>query len=202
MNPILTYPKAVKASAGEVCPVTWQKSIFPRVVRAHKVPHRPSQFFDIRTAGDDMIVQHLIIYVIMEMNEKKYQIVAWTRNTKDGEVEVRMIPEMHHQAQAHLFNGIAECNRKGDSAQARRVLLLEKSGDFNLMTGHYGEGLRFLRSAALACFHSQTRWDFLRLYEKFHEMVRKYCRPDILMEKESRLLEELYNGQERIGKGL
>ena len=133
----------------------------------------------------------------MEMNEKKYQIVAWTRNTKDGEVEVRMIPEVYHQAQEHLFNEIAECNRKGDSAQARRVLLLEQSGDFNLMTGHYGEGLRFLRSAALACFQSQTRWDFLRLYEKFHETVKKHSRPDILMEKESRLLDELYQGQAR-----
>jgi hypothetical protein len=138
----------------------------------------------------------------MEMNEKKYQIVAWTRNTKEGEVEVRMIPEMHHQVQKHLFDGIAECNRKGDSAQARRVLLLEQSGDFNLMTGHYGEGLRFLRSAALACFQSQTRWDFLRLYEKFHETVKKHSRPDILMEKESRVLEDLYNQQVRIVKSL
>lgn len=137
----------------------------------------------------------------MEMKEKKYQIVAWTRNTKDGEVEVRMIPEMHHQVQEHLFNGIAECNHKGDSALARRVLLLEQSGDFNLMTGHYGEGLRFLRSAALACFHSQIRWDFRRLYEKFHEMIRKYCRPDILMEKESRLLEELHERHVRVRKG-
>ena len=169
-----------------------------------------------------MIVQPLIIYVMMEKKmEKKYQIVAWTRNTKDGEVEVRMIPEVHHQVQKHLFDGIAECNRKGDSALARRVLLLEQSGDFNLMTGHYGEGLRFIRSAALAClepdsewtvlddesgshpyFTGQTRWDFLRLYEKFHEMVRKYCRPDILMEKESRLLEDLYEEQARVGKDL
>ena len=134
--------------------------------------------------------------------EKKYQIVAWTLKTKDGEVEVRMIPEVHHQVQKHLFDGIAECNRKGDSAQERRILLLEQSGDFNLMTGHYGEGLRFIRSAALACFHSQIRWDFLRLYEKFHETVKKHSRPDILMEKESRLLEDLYNQQVRIVKSL
>jgi hypothetical protein len=33
-------------------------------------------------------------------------------------------------------------------------------------------------------------------------MVRKYCRPDILMEKESRLLEDLYEGQTRVGKDL
>ena len=157
----------------------------------------------------------------MEMNEKKYQIVAWTRNTKDGEVEVRMIPEVHHQTQAHLFNGIAECNRKGESAQARRVLLLEQSGDFNLMTGHYGEGIRFIRAAALAClepdskrtvldhesgsspyFSGQTRWEFLRLYEKFHETVKKHSRPDILTEQESRLLEDLHQGQKLISTGL
>ena len=134
--------------------------------------------------------------------EKRYQLVAWTRNVGKGEVEVRMSPELHHQTQEHLFEGIAECNRKGKSGMARKISLLEQSADFNLMTGHYGEGLRFLRSAALACFHSQTRWDFLRLYEKFHEMVRKYCRPDILMEKESRLLKDLYEGQTRVGKDL
>ena len=134
--------------------------------------------------------------------EKRYQLVAWTRNVGKGEVEVRMSPELHHQTQEHLFEGIAECNRKGKSGMARKISLLEQSADFNLMTGHYGEGLRFLRSAALACFQSQTRWDFLRLYEKFHETVKKHSRPDILMEKESRLLEGLYEGQARVGKDL
>ena len=133
----------------------------------------------------------------MEMNGKKYQIAAWTRNTKEGEVEVRMIPEVHHQAQEHLFDGLAECSRKGRSAHDRRILLLEQSGDFNLMTGHYGEGIRFLRATALASFYGQARWDFQRIYEKFHEMANKYRRPDILMEKESRLLDELYQGQAR-----
>ena len=150
-----------------------------------------------------MIVQHLIIYVIMEMKtEKRYQLVAWTRNVGKGEVEVRMSPELHHQTQEHLFEGIAECNRKGKSGMARKISLLEQSADFNLMTGHYGEGLRFLRSAALACFHSQIRWDFLRLYEKFHKMVKKFRRPDILTEQESRLLEDLHQGQKLISTGL
>jgi hypothetical protein len=156
----------------------------------------------------------------MEMNEKKYELVAWTRNTGNGEVEVRMTPELHHQAQEHLFKGIAECRRKGNSALLQKVHLLEQSGDFNLMTGHYGEGLRFLRAAALAClepdsertvldhesgsypyFSGRTRWEFLRLYGKFHKMVRKFSRTDILMEKESGLLKDLYEGQAHIGKG-
>ena len=63
--------------------------------------------------------------------------VLWT-----GEVEVRMSPELHHQTQEHLFDGIAECNRKGKSGMARKISLLEQSADFNMMTGHYGEGLR------------------------------------------------------------
>ena len=131
-----------------------------------------------------------------------------------------MTPELHHQAQEHLFKGIAKCRRKGDSALLQKVHLLEQSGDFNLMTGHYGEGLRFLRAAALAClepdsewtmldhesgsyhyFSGQTRWEFLRLYGKFHEMVRKFGRTDTLMEKESGLLEDLNEGQAQIGKG-
>ena len=140
---------------------------------------------------------------MMEMKtEKRYQLVAWTRNVGKGEVEVRMSPELHHQTQEHLFEGIAECNRKGKSGMARKISLLEQSADFNLMTGHYGEGLRFLRSAALACFHSQIRWDFLRLYEKFHKMVKKFRRPDILTEQESRLLEDLHQGQKLISTGL
>ena len=140
---------------------------------------------------------------MMEMKtEKRYQLVAWTRNVGKGEVEVRMSPELHHQTQEHLFEGIAECNRKGKSGMARKISLLELSADFNLMTGHYGEGLRFLRSAALACFHSQIRWDFLRLYEKFHKMVKKFRRPDILTEQESRLLEDLHQGQKLISTGL
>lgn len=138
----------------------------------------------------------------MQKTEKRYQLVAWTRNVGKGEVEVRMSPELHHQTQEHLFEGIAECNRKGKSGMARKISLLEQSADFNLMTGHYGEGLRFLRSAALACFHSQIRWDFLRLYEKFHKMVKKFRRPDILTEQESRLLEDLHQGQKLISTGL
>ena len=133
---------------------------------------------------------------MMEMKmEKKYELVAWTRNVGKGEVEVRMIPLLHHQVQEHLFDGIAECNRKGRSALARRVRMLEQSGDFNLMTGHYGEGLRFLRAAALACLESNRKRNFMRLYAKFHEMIRKYRREDILLEEKSRLLEELHMGQ-------
>ena len=144
-----------------------------------------------------MIVQPLIIYVMMEMKtEKKYQLVAWTRNVGKGEVEVRMSPELHHQTQEHLFDGIAECNRKGKSGKVRKISLLEQSADFNMMTGHYGEGLRFLRAAALACLNSDEKWivkqEFQRLYDKFHEMIRRHGREDILIEMESRLLEERY----------
>ena len=39
---------------------------------------------------------------MMEMKtEKRYQLVAWTRNVGKGEVEVRMSPELHHQTQLH-----------------------------------------------------------------------------------------------------
>lgn len=144
-----------------------------------------------------MIVKPLIIHVMMEKKiEKKYLLVAWTRNVGDGEVEVRMIPELHHEAQKHLFEGIAECRRKGGAALDRKIVLLENSGDFNLMTGHYGEGIRFLRAAALACLEAdRARCDSIRLYDKFHEMIRRHGREDILMEKESVLLEELHQEQ-------
>ena len=149
-----------------------------------------------------MIVQPLIIYVMMEKKtEKRYQLVAWTRNVGKGEVEVRMSPELHHQTQEHLFDSIAECNRKGKSGKVRKISLLEQSADFNMMTGHYGEGLRFLRAAALACLNSDEKWivkqEFQRLYDKFHEMIRKHGREDILIEMESRLLEERHLEQKK-----
>lgn len=56
-----------------------------------------------------MIVKPLIIHVMMEKKiEKKYLLVAWTRNVRDGEVEVRMIPELHQeQAQCRNMKKIA-----------------------------------------------------------------------------------------------
>lgn len=56
-------------------------------------------------------------------------------------------------------------------------------------------------SGSYPYFSGQTRWEFLRLYGKFHEMVRKFGRTDTLMEKESGLLEDLNEGQAQIGKG-
>lgn len=168
-----------------------------------------------------MIVQPLIIDVIME--KKKYQLVAWTRKVKgQDDPEIRMIPSLHHDMQEPYFKEIGRCQqeerRSGvlDTELASRfVKAYEENAGFLFRTGHYGDGLRFLRLAALYCIYSdddswafwdtdlgsymyfcgRLREDFLRITREFIALAEKYGRHDILMEKESKELLEVYAGQ-------
>lgn len=168
-----------------------------------------------------MIVQPLIINVIMD--KKKYQLVAWTRNVKgQDDPEIRMIPSLHLDMQEPYFKEISRCQqekrRSGglDTELASRfVKAYEENARFLFRTGHYGDGLRFLRLAALYCIYSdddswvfwdtdlgsymylcgRLREDFLCITREFLALAEKYGRHDILMEKESKELLEIYAGQ-------
>ena len=179
------------------------------------------EFFDIGSYTE-MIVQPLIIDVIME--KKKYQLVAWTCNAKgQEEPEIHMIPSLHHEMQETYFNEIAECQQKENSGQldinlARRfVCVYEKIARFLFRTGYYGEGLRFLRMSAIYCIssddHSWIFWDtdlgsymyfcgklrgeFIRLTEELIRLANKYGRYDILTERESKRLLDIFKEQTR-----
>lgn len=177
------------------------------------------EFFDI-DSRIGMIVQPLIIDVIME--KKNYQLVAWTRRIEgQNEPEVRMIPSLHHEMQEPYFEEIARCRQEeasghADPSLARRfVKVYEDNARFMFRTGCYSDGLRFLRMAALYCISSDdqawTFWDtdlgsytyfcgelrgeFLRLSKEFISLAHKYRRPDILAERKSKELLEMFREQ-------
>lgn len=162
----------------------------------------------------------------MENEKKKYQLVAWTRNvTGQTEPEIRMIPSLHLEMQEPYFKEIGRCQQEekrrsgsiDEELASRFVRIYEQNAGFLFRTGHYGDGLRFLRKAAFYCIssddHAWTFWDtdlgsymyffgklrgeFIRLVKEFVTLARKYNRLDILAEKESRDLMEIYREQTR-----
>lgn len=158
------------------------------------------------------------------MEKKNYQLVAWTCKGKDqDEPEIHMIPSLHHEMQEPYFNEIARCQKKEESegldvTLARKfVRVYEENARFFFRTGYYGDGLRFLRMAAIYCIssddHAWIFWDtdlgsymyfcgelrgeFLRLTREFIILAHKYGRHDILAEKKSKDLLEILREQTR-----
>lgn len=160
------------------------------------------------------------------MEKKKYQLVAWTRNIEgqDGP-EVRMIPLLHHEMQEPYYREITKCQQEekkrsghiDEELAARFVRIYEETARYMFRTGYYGDGLRFLRMAASYCIWSDDQawvfWDtdlgsymyfcgklrgeFVRLCKDFIVLSQKYGRPDILAEKESEKLLEIFREQTR-----
>lgn len=151
------------------------------------------------------------------MKNKKYQLAAWTRNSDKG-VEIRMVPSLHHEMQESFFKEIARCydkEEKGIDVSEQLMRAFEKNADFLLTTGHYGDGLRLIRKAALHCIYSdddawyfwdsdlgsymyflgKMRKDFLRLCRKFIDLAEAYGRKDILNEPDSVELLTIYMEQ-------
>lgn len=176
-----------------------------------------------------MIVQPLIIDVIME--KKKYELVAWTRNLEGRETpEVRMIPTLHHEMQEPYYQEIARCRdeekkRSGfidEELAARFVRTFEEIARYMFTTGYYADGLRYLRTAALYCiwsdddawrywdtdlgsymyFCGKLRGEFLRLCKDLIILANRYGRYDILAEKDSKKLLEMFREQTREDRDL
>ena len=146
--------------------------------------------------------------------KKKYQLVAWTSNAgKKDEMQVLMIPSVHHDMQEAYFKNISKY-RKGDISVSKLRNLIdsyEENIRFLIMTGHYGDAIRMTGYAARACvetnewefidtdlgsydyFYGKMRSEFFRLYGQFNELIRKYGRHDILLEDNSRKLKEAYD---------
>ena len=175
-----------------------------------------------------MIVQPLIIDVIME--KKKYELVAWTRNLEGRETpEIRMIPSLHHEMQEPYYREIARCREEEERAgkldedlASRFVRVYEETARYMFRTGYYGDGLRFLRMAAFYCiwsddnawvywdtdlgsytyFCGKLRGEFLRLCRELITLAERYQRYDILTERRSRDLLEIFSEQTREDRDL
>ena len=98
-----------------------------------------------------IIVQPLIIHVMME---KKYQLVAWTRNITD--------PERH---KGHISLCLAR----------RFVRAYEESARLEFLTGHLDDAVRFLFMAAdYAHRRKELRNEFVGLCEEAISLGKKY----------------------------
>jgi hypothetical protein len=117
--------------------------------------HSGQSFFDISAAASEMIiVKPLIIYVMME---RKYQLVAWTQNITDNEnARLYMIPSLECEVQADLITDLAFIHREEykfngpislDLAR-RAIKAYENMSKFEILTGHPGDGIRYLFFAA------------------------------------------------------
>ena len=155
------------------------------------------------------------------MMEKKYQLVAWTENVTDNERgRLYMIPSLECEVRAALvadFTFIRKEENKNHGPisieLARRAIqAYEAMSRFKILTGHSGDGIRYLFFAAKYCviddypnltnqdsdpcsspsFYREMRDEFVRLCQKGVSLAKKYNRTDILQERTPERMLELY----------
>ena len=168
-----------------------------------------------------IIVKPLIIYVMME---RKYQLVAWTKNITDKEdARLYMIPSLECEVQADLVTDLTFIHREEykfdgpvslDLAR-RAVIAYERMSRFEILTGHPGDGIRYLFFAAKYCiweddfnwaywdtdlgsysyFCGELRHELVRLCEDAIRLAKKFGREDILLERKPKSILEIYYNQ-------
>ena len=155
------------------------------------------------------------------MMERKYQLVAWTENIADiKEARLRMIPSLEYEIQEPYITEIGNCQEEVRKAGGhistplalRFVRAYERNAEFSILTGHYGDSIRYLCKAALyciwedefnwtywdtdlgsySCFCGELRHEFRRLCEKAVRLAGKYGLEHILQEKEPKDVMEFY----------
>ena len=94
------------------------------------------------------------------MMEKKYQLVAWTKNSSDKEnARLHVTPAVELELLEPLITEARECHRLKAEADghispelARRFArLYEQSARLDILTGHIDYAIRFLLQAASYC---------------------------------------------------
>ena len=154
--------------------------------------------------------------------ERKYQLVAWTQNITDKEdARLYMIPSLECEVQADLVTDLTFIHREENKSHGyisldlarRAVLAYERMSRFEILSGHPGDGIRYLFFAAWYCiweddrdwvyydtdlgsysyFCGELRHEFIRLCEEGMRLAKKFRREDILqVEKPKRILEMYY----------
>ena len=155
------------------------------------------------------------------MMERKYQLVAWTENISDNEnARLYMIPSFECEVQADLITDLTFIHQEEykfhgsislDLAR-RAVKAYENMSGFEILTGHPGDGIRYLFFVAKYCileddfnwvyydtdlgnysyFCGELRHEFVRLCEEGMRLAKKYRREDILQEMKPKHMLELY----------
>lgn len=155
------------------------------------------------------------------MMERKYQLVAWTKNITDNEnARLFMIPSLESEVQVSLIEDLAKIHKEEYKSHgiisvdlARRAIkAYENMSRFKILTGHSGDGIRYLFFAAQYCiyeddcnwayydtdlgsysiFCGELRHEFFRLCETGIRLAKKYRREDVLQEMKPKHMLELY----------
>ena len=153
--------------------------------------------------------------------EKKYQLVAWTENVRDGRnVRLDVVPSVENELIEAYANEVEECRRRlkknggrMDRQTAERfVRVYEQSARFDILVGNMASAIRFLLLAADYCifeddlnwayydtdlghysrFCGELREDFVRLCEEALTLAREHGFEHILNEEASRHTLKLY----------
>lgn len=140
--------------------------------------------------------------------ERKYQLVAWTENIADNaDARLYMIPSLECEMQADLVTDLTFIHQEEyrfhgpvslDLAR-RAIKAYENMARFEILTGHFGDGIRYLFFAAGycasdSCFCEELSHEFARLCEEAIRLAGKYRREDVLREKKPRHMLGLYFG--------
>lgn len=158
------------------------------------------------------------------MMGRKYQLVAWTQNITDNEnARLYMIPSLESEVQADLVTDLTFIHREEYKSHGhisldlagRAIKAYENMSRFEILTGHVGDGIRYLFFAAKYCiweddcnwvyydtdlgsysyFCGELRHEFFRLCKEGIRLAIKYRREDVLMEDKPKQMLKLYYEQ-------
>ena len=163
--------------------------------------------------------------------EKKYQLVAWTKDITDKEnARLYVIPSVKHDLLEPFITEVTECRKQQEEDSgyislelARRFIrIYEQSARFEILTGNICDGIRFLLKAAYYCieeddlnwvyydtdlgnysyFCGKLRDEFMRYCEEALSLAHKYRFEHILDEKTPKRTLEIYWEQTKEGRDL
>ena len=153
--------------------------------------------------------------------EKKYQLVAWTKNITDKEnARLYVIPSVKNDLIEPLITEVTECRNQLednggyiDLELARRFIrVYEQSARLDILTGNIDDAIRFFLQAADCCileddrnwvyydtdlgnyayYCGELRNEFIRYCEEALSLAHKYGFEHILDEKNPKRTLELY----------
>lgn len=153
--------------------------------------------------------------------EKKYQLVAWTKNIADKEnARLYAVPSLEQELQGPFIDEICRCRGEEESngyisleLAERFVRAYEQAARFELLTGHIDQAIRLLFLAADYCIYDEDnnwlcydsnlgrsyycvcgelRHEFARLCEEAVSLAGKYGFEYVLNEDGPKRIREMY----------
>ena len=165
------------------------------------------------------------------MMEKKYQLVAWTKNITDKEnARLYVVPSVKADLTEPLIKEVNECRKQEEKdggyislELARRFLrVYEQSARLEILTGNIDQAIRFFLQAADYCiwedsfnwvyydtdlgsyshFCGELRYEFTWYCEKALSLAREYGYEHVLKEKEPQRTLKLYLEDNQVERDL